>query len=385
MLAERLKEIRSRKTEIRNILKEGKEADLESLEKELDAISVEEESIEQRQLLLDKANSINSGEVEARSKGNLGEMINEAKNKDIDKEKRGKDLKEKRSVSVGSSNILLPKHQSDTINGTFNQVSSLVDRVKKVPLNGGESYSSAYEKTFKEGEYINEGASASDTDTDFGYANIAKSKIVSYSEETEEVIKLPNVDYDTVVVGNISKSLRKKLTKEILIGDGSTNHLVGIFSAKAEAIDPSTDLELSGIDEKTLDDIIFTYGGDEDVESESVLILNKSDLKAFATLRNTQGNKVYDVKSQGNTGTIDGIPYIINSACKAASNANTAVGDYCMAYGALENYELAVFSDIEVSRSTDSKFKEGMIAHKGVIFAGGNVASQNGFIRVKKK
>lgn len=385
MLAERLKEIRSRKTEIRNILKEGKEADLESLEKELDAISVEEKSIEQRQLLLDKANSINSGEVEARSKGNLGEMINEAKNKDIDKEKRGKDLKEKRSVSVGSSNILLPKHQSDTINGTFNQVSSLVDRVKKVPLNGGESYSSAYEKTFKEGEYTNEGASASDTDTDFGYANIAKSKIVSYSEETEEVIKLPNVDYDTVVVGNVSKSLRKKLTKEILIGDGSTNHLVGIFSAKAEAIDPSTDLELSGIDEKTLDDIIFTYGGDEDVESESVLILNKSDLKAFATLRNTQGNKVYDVKSQGNTGTIDGIPYIINSACKAVSNANTAVGDYCMAYGALENYELAVFSDIEVSRSTDSKFKEGMIAHKGVIFAGGNVASQNGFIRVKKK
>jgi hypothetical protein len=55
-----------------------------------------------------------------------------------------------------------------------------------------------------------------------------------------------------------------------------------------------------------------------------------------------------------------------------------------MAYGPLSNYMLTIFSDMDVTRSTDYKFKQGMIAHKGVVFAGGNVVSKNGFLRVKK-
>ena len=55
-----------------------------------------------------------------------------------------------------------------------------------------------------------------------------------------------------------------------------------------------------------------------------------------------------------------------------------------MAYGNLKNYQLTIFSDIDVKRSTDYKFKEGMIANRGVVFAGGNVVSYNGFLRIKK-
>ena len=56
-----------------------------------------------------------------------------------------------------------------------------------------------------------------------------------------------------------------------------------------------------------------------------------------------------------------------------------------MAYGPLSNYELPVFSDIDIQRSTHYKFKQGQIAHRGDVFAGGNVAAYNGFLRVKKK
>ena len=55
-----------------------------------------------------------------------------------------------------------------------------------------------------------------------------------------------------------------------------------------------------------------------------------------------------------------------------------------MAYGPLSNYTMAIFSEMEVKRSTDYKFKEGMIAHRGVVFSGGNVTAKNGFLRVKK-
>ena len=55
-----------------------------------------------------------------------------------------------------------------------------------------------------------------------------------------------------------------------------------------------------------------------------------------------------------------------------------------MAYGSLKNYEVALFSNLEVKQSEDFKFDEGQIAHKGVVFAGGNVVAWNGFVRVKK-
>lgn len=388
-ILERLKEIESRKKEIRNILGTDKGADLDALEKELRDLQSEKEQLEKRQSLLDKAKAINEGEEEVRSLGTVKDILEprkaEKRTKEIDVEKRGKALKEKRAVTVGSSDLILPNHQSTTINGTFNQVSSLIDGVKHVPLTGGESYKTAYEKGHGEGGYTNEGQAATDSDVTFGYADIAKTKITSYSEETEEVVKLANADYDSVITGGVGKSLRRKITKEILVGDGGTGHLVGIFSNKAEAIDPETDLEISEIDETTLDNIIFSFGGDEDVEDNSVLILNKADVKAFATLRNADGKKAYEVKSNGNTGTIDGVQYIINSACNAVSNTNTTQGQYCMAYGPLSNYELATFSETEITRSTDVKFKEGMIAHRGVVFVGGNVAAYNGFLRVKKK
>ncbi|MFH3663659.1 phage major capsid protein, partial [Acinetobacter baumannii] len=91
-------------------------------------------------------------------------------------------------------------------------------------------------------------------------------KITAYSEDTEELQKLPAADYDSEVMKGITVATRKKITREILIGTGATNRLVGIFSDAAKAIDPATDLEISKIDASTLDEIIYSYGGDEDVE-----------------------------------------------------------------------------------------------------------------------
>lgn len=112
----------------------------------------------------------------------------------------------------------------------------------------------------------------------------------------------------------------------------------------------------------------------------AVLILNKKDLKKFAKLRDKQGRKVYTIVNHGNTGTIDEVPYIINSACTEIGGTKDA---YCMAYGPLSNYEVAVFSDIDAQKSTEYKFKQGQIAYKASVFMGGNVVARNGFIRVK--
>jgi HK97 family phage major capsid protein len=300
------------------------------------------------------------------------------------KDERGKKLKANNSVTIASSNIVVPTYESDTINPTFNQVSSLIDRVKIINLPGGESFKQPFLIGSADGDYKAEGAAYADADTTFGYATIAKSKVTAYSEDSEEVLKLPAADYDTEVIKGITTSLRRKITKEILIGAGGTNQFVGIFDDGATAIDSATDLGVSAITSTTLDEIIYAFGGTEDVEDTAVLILNKKDLKAFATLRTTTGEKVYTIVNNGNTGTIDGVPYIINSACKAVSDSGTTTGQYSMAYGPLSNYSMAIFSPVDVQRSTDFKFNVGMIAHKGSVFAGGNVTAKNGFLRVKK-
>lgn len=376
----RLKEIHQRMAEIRELLISDQKVDLEALKKELRELEQEESELKERQEL---AAAINVGKVETREIENPAKE--DKKKMEIkEREERGQQLKEMRAVTVASSNLVLPQHDSPTIRPPFNEVSSLIDRVGRQVLIGGETFTQPYLKGYGIGDYTSEGADYVNAEPVFDYATIAKTKITAYAEDSEEVLKLPAADYDSVVVNGITVALRKKITREILIGDGSTGHLTGIFSSAATAIDPATDLEISGITETTLDEIIYSFGGDEDVEDVAVLILSKKDLKAFATLRDENGQKMYNVVHTGNTGTIDGVPYIINSACQAVSDATTPEGAYCMAYGPLSNYTLAIFSDIDVQRSNDYKFRQGMIAHRGSVFVGGNVTAYNGFLRVKK-
>ena len=314
------------------------------------------------------------------------------------RDKAGADLKENRSVKsdigvfgeirsvvVGDgTKIAIPDYTGTTINPLFPVVSSLIDGVNHKSLPGGDSFKQAYVKTIAEGNYTAEAAQAAQAETDFAYAKIKRTKITAYGEISKELLKLANAPYADEVFKNIRTSLRIKLAKEILLGDGEDNHLTGIFSAKATAIDDATDLSLAKIDDETLDEIVFNYGGSEDVEGAAVLILNKADLLAFAKVRTSTKEKFYDIKSNGNFGTINGIPFIINSACKALTATGTAANAYCMAYGNLRNYMIVEFSDIEVSRSEHAKFREGMISYLGEAFAGGNVVARNGFLRVKK-
>lgn len=380
-----LEQILKRKAEIRSLLEGDQEVDLAALETELRSLEEVQNKIETRKRLLKEADDINKGIAgETRSIETFNTNPEEREAKKIESEKRGQALKENRSVTVGTSGIVLPSHYGEDIKPVFNQVSTLIDKVHVKPMLGGESFKQPYVSGYGEGGYTEEGLDYTDAEPIFGYADIVKAKITAYAEDTEEVLKLPAADYDGEVIKGVSIANRKKLSRQILIGSGGTNKLAGIFSAAATAIDPATDLAISVIDNTTLDEIVYSYGGDEDVEDAAVLILNKKDLKAFAKLRDANGNKLHTIVNSGNTGTIDGIPFLINSACKPLSSATTAAGEYGMAYGSLSNYCLCIFSEMDVQRSTDYKFKQGMIAHKGVVFAGGNVQSKNGFLRIKK-
>jgi HK97 family phage major capsid protein len=319
-------------------------------------------------------------------------------------ETRGQDLKDKkkvtydiktelpiaRSITLASSNLVVPGQFSNTLNPTFNQVSSIVDLVHAIPMMGGETYTKGFKKPITDAaDYTPENTMYKNTDSVWDKVTIAKTFITDYTEISKQSIKLPNIDYQSQVGTDLRNTLRRKLAREILIGDGTAGHLVGIFNAPVNIIPLESDLAITAIDKDTLDEIVFGYGGDEDVEGTAYLILSKKDLAAFAKIRTDLGTKLYKIVVNGNTGTITSddsfsVNYVLNSVCPVLSDVATATATYCMAYGVLQNYEMPVFSNIDVEMSTDYKFGEGMVAYSGDVYAGGNVASYKGFMRVKK-
>lgn len=336
--------------------------------------------------------------IDPAAEGKPGEEGGEPKNQA--RAKSGKALKDgkkvtftakvlttpKAALTTTDGTIVLTEHTSPDIAPTFNNVSSLIDRVKTVPLPGGESYKRPYVESYGDGAgSTEEGADYKLSEPNFGYAEIVREKITAYAEEPEEMVKLPDADYDGVVEESVTRAIKRYASRQILVGQGGTGKFRGIFFNPTEEseqiIDPETDIKtISAITDDTLDEIIYSYGGDEEVEDVAVLILSKKDLKKFAKLRDKQGRKVYTIKNHGNTGTIDEVPYIINSACAEIGGTKDA---YCMAYGPLSNYEVAVFSDIDARKSEHYKFKQGQIAYRADVFMGGNVVAKNGFIRVK--
>lgn len=367
----RKKEIEDRLTEIRGMVeKEEDVKKLEEMEKETDKLQ-EERSMIEKKMSLTKMTEIP-----------MISTKNNAEQRDL-LEKRGKDLMENRTIKVSSDEVLLPEHVDSTLAPyPFKLVSELVDRVHTINLQGGETYTKSYVKSYGEAGTTEEGASYTETEPHYGYVTIPKVKVTAYTEITEELEKLPAINYQAEVIKNINISLRKKISQQIIKGDGTTNNFTGIFSDKADALKDQADLEISAIDENTLDDIVFAYGGDEAIENGACLIINKNDLRAFAKLRTKEGRKVHNIDYVNQT--IDGIPYVLNGNCSALSDPSTGVGTYCIAYGSLFNYEVPIFSNVEIGKSTDYKFKDGIICYKASVFTGGNVAGYKGFVRVKK-
>lgn len=378
-------EMKARLREINTAAETAEGEALNVLLKEAEEIKAKIDEAENRARIKGIADGIADGCTPG-AKGEGGDGVSDSAKKRGEALMAGKKVQYKDTLT--SSSTVLTQHTAQDVKPTFNDVSSLVDRVMVVPLPGGESYKRGFEKGNGTGGYTAEGADYNVAEPTFGYAEMAKTKITAYCEEPEEIAKLAPAGYDTVIGSSSERAVRKYLSRQILVGAGGAGKLYGIFynpsSAADDIIDRNTDISLSTIDENTLDNIIYAYGGAEDVEDVCVLILNKQDVKAFSKCRKSNGDRAYVVKNNGNTGTIDDVPYIINSACGIVCNNNTVTGTYCMAYGPLSNYELPVFSDMDVQRSTEYKFKQGQIAHRADIFVGGNVAAWNGFVRVKK-
>lgn len=376
--------------------KENENANEKDSEEKKDETEDNMSEEEERSLFKDAENLKRDVEVRSILKGEEKKMDEELK-KTL--EQRGADLKagkkitvpvEERTQTVSSGTVLVPKKYKNEIEETFESVSGMIDEMNSIQLNGGESYSVPFEKGFDEGGYTTENGDYQDIDVETDYVETGRAKVTAYTEITKEYAKLPNANYQALVVKRVRAAIRKKIAAQSVIGSGQTNTIKGIYNADDKVLTGGADIFINKIDEDTLNTIIFAYGGNEAVESEQKLILSKKDLEEFSKVKYTDGKFVYSITKKGKTGTISykeggaSVDYVINSACNSLSSDNTANGTKTMIYGALDSYELPVFSDLEIEESKDYKFKKGVIAYRGDVIIGGTVAKYEGFVRVKK-
>ena len=432
MFEKRRKEIEKRRAEIRALLGGEGAVDMDALEEELDALDAEEREIDRREAAtrrLDCGAGLEgrsgqqggvpapglvdpiAGGGEDRSGLPVGMESRAAYLAGLqgipiqDVEDRAKRFSESgrmkiatdalyRSLTLTSGNIAQPTRVSG-INEGQNIVSGIVDMVRVVDADGMGEDSVAYEVSGgqKAATKKDDGTAAAATDPTLKIAKITPTMISTLSYVSANIRRTTPLNYQSRVTAGALTALRKKTGGLIVTGDPSATITEPTGILKAAAIDSETDLTIDKIDEKTLRKIALSYGGANNVEGGGVLLLNKEDLIAFGDVRGTNEKKaVYEIGFSTNsttTGTIkDGglsVGFCIVDELPAISKATTAAGSYCMVYGRPLAYQLDLFGPYEVVVSEDYKFAEGLLTVRGTAMIGGNVVTENGFLRIKNK
>lgn len=437
MFEKRHKEIQQRREAIRAMLVEATDEELEALERELDALDSEEATLNRKEEALGRLNrGGQSGDHGDRGDGDdeptpgpinpitgRGGVPGEARNglpvgvnrraaqlaglqgiPEQEVEERAKRFMEGgrmsitsdalcRSLTLTSGNIAQPTRVSG-INEGQNIVSGIVDMVRVVDAQGMAKDSVAYE--IKGGQTAqtkkDDGTAATATDPTLKIAEITPTMISTLSYVSANIRRTTPLNYQGRVTDGALTALRKKTGGLIVTGDPSATIQEPTGILKAAAIDSGTDLTMDKVDQFTLRKIALAYGGANNVEGGGVLLLNKADLIAFGDVRGDNEKKaVYEIEFSANSSTVgiikDGglaVRFCIVDELPALTDTKTAAGSYCMAYGKPLAYQLDLFGPYEISVSDDYKFAEGLLTVRGTAMIGGNVVTENGFLRVKK-
>lgn len=272
------------------------------------------------------------------------------------------DNAEARAILVSSGNLATPTEVAGINDVVGARVSSIVDMVKVVDASGMGAYKVAYQITDAAAAATAEGADYNESEPTFGFVEITPETATCISYISKQARKQTPLAYAAKVNDSARIALRKFAATKI------TNAILGsaLVTKKTAALD-----------EKFLRTVALSYGNDDSVVGAAVLQISKADLITLGDVRGSDKKPVYEItpdSANPNTGIIkDGglaVPYVLNSNLAGKGQI----------YGQMHNFELALFSNYEISASEDFKFNKGLLAIAGDVQLGGDVVAQGGFV-----
>ena len=302
-----------------------------------------------------------------------------------------------KSVTLATGTLAQPTGAGTDIRDALGYgVGAIIDQVYVQDLNGMSAYLEPYviSEPDAKGAKVTTAAGtarAASDDPQLGVAKIAPYELTTTSYVDRNISRLTPANYYAKIFAMAMKSMRRSTVGMIFNGDGqATNDMFGVKTAKNMAGSPiyaSLDVEEVGPD--LLTELMFAYGGDEELGGNCRLYLNKKDLLALGKLRGTnEKRRLFDIvpdAANPNTGTIrEGgtiVPYSIASkltALSASVKGSSAI--QTMVYGDPTNYELGLFGPYTVRVDESVKAVERMLTILGDAMVGGNLIVDKGFV-----
>lgn len=303
-----------------------------------------------------------------------------------------------KSVTLATGTLAQPTGAGTNIRDPLgNGVGAIIDQVYVQDLTGMASYLEPYviSEFDASGADVATAAGTARTassDPTFGVAKISPYELTTTSYVDRNIARLTPANYYAKTFAMAMRALRRDTVKMIFNGDGQStnNDMFGIKTAKNVAGSTIfSTLNVTAVDADLLTNLMFAYGGDEELGGNCRLYLNKADLLALGKLRGTnEKRRLFDIVPDAgnpNTGTIrEGgtiVPYSIASNLTALSSSSAGSSAIqTMVYGDPMNYELGLFGDYTVRVDESVKAVERMLTILGDAMVGGNLIVDKGFV-----
>lgn len=381
-MEKRIQQIQLRKAEIAKEIEAADETRMTELEAEMTALESEAAELRKKQILIEKCKE-GQGNVEDKPE-ERGVTMNEVEERAKKLIETGKASFEARSLLMSGNTVATPEVAGRDINNKAGVgYSSIVDMIDieeydgigavniPVTVDGITPYTPG-----------TEGTAVTASDATFTTVTLSPVDINTLSYVSKLVKKSSPADYEGKIKELAGQALRQKFSKAIVDAVKASS----LAATKTYTKDTTNGV---AIDEDTLREIVFEYGGDEAIEGEAVLFLTKADLQGFGDVRGTNEKKaVYDIipdTANPNTGVIkDGglvVPYCLNknlvtfNGCKSASQKT-------MIYGNPKAIKGALWGGFDVQIDSSYKFAEGLDTIRGDVYGDADLVVKNGFVIV---
>ncbi len=366
----RLKEIEARKAEIRSSLQNDKDCDLEAYKAELQALSEEKRSIEERQEI---ANSIKIGKIEVRQIGG-GELDNKLDESSAEyrsaffKQLQGKELDEmeKRALTYTTSTAgaVVPTQTLNKIIEKLEQNSVLFAHTQHYAIAGNLTI--GVESSNSECAWTAEGTAGTDSTAGIVPLSLSAYILSKFVSISAQISKMSIDALENFIVNTLTRKLNRAVDKAILDGTG-TNQATGITKAM-------TFKKITTLDYDAICDI------DAELNSEysknAVYIMNKKTRNLVKKIKNEIGDPIFVKDTANGFGDmLDGHRVIVYDA----------MADNKIVFGDLYQYVFNFASNPTIEKSKDAGFYQNAEVYRITALADGKPAMQDAFVGVEYK